>query len=555
MEKTPDSVLVVEDDPGMIRLLTKWLEGAGFVVRSAENGRQAVQMIRDEPPQFLLTDWEMPYMNGLELCRWLREQPLQRYVYTVLITVRTGQDDVVRGLSAGADSFLKKPVDRDELIIRLRSGARLLELEQRLRNLARIEPLTGLFTRNTFLDLLEKEWSRSSRHHLPMSCAILDVDRGQRISEQFGRPVAEEAIRRVARTLVANSRKSDVVAHDGADSFLILLPETGAPQAAAWADRIRHIVRQLEVPVEDVTPLRITASAGIAERLHDTSSATQLLRMAEEALLLAKRSGRDRVVAHGAIGQTMLPLRSAGDPAAWIDGMAAHAVMTPLGTTFGQDETVDKAAQYFLRFRTNSVPVVDAGGKLAGIVSEKDVLGIVLQGEWWKKRIAEVMQTQVVSYPERTSLSQVYDFLCRVSIRGVVIVNDAGQPVGMINRGSLLRFFAGSLGSHCSALGRDRDDAACKSLELSSGGNHLRARIEQTAAALADETTDLQRRLVAGPEDISGCVIGSVSRIQELSRNLLAWSQAAGHATSDGDSCMAPVADPLDETVSSAVGV
>ncbi|MEX2026916.1 MAG: diguanylate cyclase, partial [Pirellulaceae bacterium] len=314
----------------MVRLLTKWLEGAGYQVRSAENGRRAVQLICEELPHFLLTDWEMPYMDGLTLCRWLREQVLPRYVYTVLITVRTGQDDVIRGLEAGADSFLKKPVDRDELITRLYSGARVLELEQRLRNLARVEPLTGLFTRNTFLELLEKEWSRASRHHLPMSCAILEVDHGQQISEQFGRQTAEQCVREVARMLAANSRKSDVIAHDGADSFLILLPETGEAHAAAWAERIASGVRQIEIPVEAVAPLRITASAGIAERMHDTPSDMQLLRMAEEALLVAKRSGRDRVVPHRTIGRPTLGDGPPVDPAAILGGVRAQAVMTPL---------------------------------------------------------------------------------------------------------------------------------------------------------------------------------------------------------------------------------
>ncbi len=440
-------MLVVEDDPGMVRLLTKWLEGAGFAVRSAENGRQAVQLIREELPHFLLTDWEMPYMNGLELCRWLREQPLARYVYTVLITVRTGQEDVVRGLSAGADNFLKKPVDRDELITRLHSGSRVLELEQRLRNLARVEPLTGLFTRNTFLDLLEKEWSRASRHHLPMACAILEVDHGQRISEQFGRQAAEESVRQVARQLTASSRKSDVLAHDGADSFLVLLPETGEVSAAAWAQRIAREVRELEIAVEAIMPLRITASAGIAERLHDTPSATQLLRMAEEALLIAKRSGRDRVVAHRSIGRPQLADLPAGDPAALLSGVSAQAVMTPLATSFQHHETVDKAAQFFLRFRLNSVPVVDREGKLVGILSEKDVLAIMLQADWWRRPIAEVMQTRVVSYPDQTPVGEIYDFLCRVTIRGVVIVNENQQPVGMLNRGSLLRFFTSLLAS------------------------------------------------------------------------------------------------------------
>jgi two-component system cell cycle response regulator len=479
VDRTPNSVLVVEDDPGMVRLLTKWLEGAGFSVRSAENGRRAVQLICEELPHFLLTDWEMPYMDGLALCRWLREQTLPRYVYTVLITVRTGQEDVIRGLEAGADSFLKKPVDRDELITRLHSGARVLELEQRLRNLARVEPLTGLFTRNTFLELLEKEWSRASRHHLPMSCAILEVDRGGQISEQFGRPTAEQCVREVARLLAASSRKSDVIAHDGTDSFLVLLPETGESHAADWAERIASGVRQLEIAVEAAAPLRITASAGIAERMHDTPSDVQLLRMAEEALLVAKRSGRDRVVPHRTIGRPTMADSPPGEPAAILAGVPAQAVMTPLATCFQHHETVDKAAQFFLRFRTNSVPVVNERGKLVGILSERDVLAIMLQNQWQRRPISEVMQTHVVSYPDHAPVSEIYDFLCRVTIRGVVVVNDSEQPVGIINRGSLLKFFTTAGGVPRMLASSQRDET-----RTPAAGGDQRQRIAQAAGAL-----------------------------------------------------------------------
>lgn len=443
MESTPNSVLIVEDDSGMVRLLRKWLEGDGFTVRSAENGLMAVQLISQELPHFLLTDWQMPYMNGLELCRWLRAQNLPRYVYTVLITVRTGQDDVIAGLAAGADSFLKKPVDRDELVMRLRSGARFLELEQQLRNLSRIEPLTGLFTRNTFLELLDKEWSRSTRHHLPLTCARLEIDRAAIIREQFGRQTAQEVVQQAAKILAANTRKCDVIAHDGAEGFLAFLPETDEPQAAAWAQRMAAAVRELVIPL-DSAPLKFTLSAGIAERLHDTSTASQLLRMADEALLVAQRSGRDRVVMHQALAPRQMPQLNLSERnvSAELQGIPARLVMTPLATCFGDHEPLGKAAEHFLRLRTNSVPVVDQRGQLVGIVSEKDVLAVMLEEGWSQRPIADAMRSNVVAYAEDAPLSEIYDFLTRVTMRGVVIVNGCGQPVGMINRGSLLRYFA-----------------------------------------------------------------------------------------------------------------
>ncbi|MEX2027717.1 MAG: CBS domain-containing protein, partial [Pirellulaceae bacterium] len=130
--------------------------------------------------------------------------------------------------------------------------------------------------------------------------------------------------------------------------------------------------------------------------------------------------------------------------------------------------------QFFLRFRTNSVPVVDDEGKLVGILSERDVLAIMLQSQWQRRPISEVMQTHVVSYPDQAPVSEIYDFLCRVTIRGVVIVNEDQRPLGMINRGSLLRFFTGSLGDFGTLLPSDRrlwianppGEAADKPLDL-----------------------------------------------------------------------------------------
>src|SRR5262245_33476056 len=146
MQAADATILIVDDDPTLQRLLAKWLENAGHRVRAVGNARAAMEEIESACPGVLITDWDMPDMDGLDLCRWLRSQELPRYIYTFLLTVRTGTNDIIRGLEAGADDFLKKPVDRHELLARLRSGARVLELEMRLSENARRDTLTGLLT-------------------------------------------------------------------------------------------------------------------------------------------------------------------------------------------------------------------------------------------------------------------------------------------------------------------------------------------------------------------------------------------------------------------------
>ena len=132
MPTEPTKVLIVDDDPAMLRLLAKWIEAEGFRVLRASDGRMAIDLIEAERPRLLVADLEMPNLNGLELCRWIRGQNLGYYLYTVFLTVRTDSGDMLKGLEAGADDFLKKPVDRNELLARIRAGSRVMELEQRL---------------------------------------------------------------------------------------------------------------------------------------------------------------------------------------------------------------------------------------------------------------------------------------------------------------------------------------------------------------------------------------------------------------------------------------
>ena len=129
-------VLVVEDDAVIRRLLSRTLESAGYAVREANNGREALDLVREDCPHFVLTDWRMPEMDGIELCRRLRDMELPHYVFTVLVTARNRSQDMVDALAAGADDFVTKPIVAQELIARLLTGQRILSLEQRLTTLA-----------------------------------------------------------------------------------------------------------------------------------------------------------------------------------------------------------------------------------------------------------------------------------------------------------------------------------------------------------------------------------------------------------------------------------
>ena len=149
----------------MLRLLSHWLEDAGYPTRTVSDGQEALEAIELECPDFVITDWEMPRITGLELCRRLREMVLPHYVYVLFLTVKAASAEMIAALDVGANDFLRKPVSQAELLARMRSGSQVLELERRLTLMARTDALTGLLTQRSFYEILAREWHRSQRHH------------------------------------------------------------------------------------------------------------------------------------------------------------------------------------------------------------------------------------------------------------------------------------------------------------------------------------------------------------------------------------------------------
>jgi diguanylate cyclase (GGDEF)-like protein len=527
-------VLIVDDDPAMVRLLAKWLEAEGYQVLRASDGRAAMEIMEAERPRLLVTDWEMPKVNGLELCSWVRGQNFGHYVYTVILTVRTDSDDMLKGIDAGADDFLKKPVDRNELLARVRAGSRVMELEQRLSLLANTDAMTGLPTRRVMFDNFKREWCRAERYHTQLSCVMIDIDYFKRINDNYGHQAGDEVLRQVGQLLGAGVRTCDFVGRYGGEEFCIVLPETTDEQAVTWAERMRARLAAQRITVNDTT-LEITASFGVAQRLADTSSPEALVDMADQALVVAKRSGRDRVVAYRSLAASPVISRCGDDLASMLQGVPARDVMTAVVAPLNANHTVATASNYFLRFRIPSAPVVDDNGRLVGILSEKDLMSIMLGPRWWTIPIKDVMKQNVVCYEEETPALAIYEFLARVVIRGVVIAKH-GCPTGLITRGCLLRFFMNLLAARQTEGVFPEVDAAASELVERMGHASVQDRIEKTVRSLAAEARDMEGRLNTSQADLVPCVVGGASRVQELIIDLLAISRYA-------QDCDQPAAD------------
>ncbi len=288
-------VLVVDDDPATLELVKRILESSGYQVQVARDGEEAIEMIRTSPPDFLLTDWDMPQVDGIELCNWVRRESFPKYIYTILITGHTETKHMVQAISSGADDFFSKPIRPGELLSRMQAGLRLLESERQLRLLAKSDPLTGLLNRRSFFELLQQQWARSLRNNTPISCVMIDVDHFKAVNDSYGHLVGDDVLQMIARTLKDCCRESDHVCRYGGEEFCVLLLDSGEEEALRWSERCRTTLADTAAETK-AGIVKVTASFGVAGRVATTESPEEFVDMADQALLVAKTSGRNRLV-------------------------------------------------------------------------------------------------------------------------------------------------------------------------------------------------------------------------------------------------------------------
>jgi diguanylate cyclase (GGDEF)-like protein len=288
-------VLVVDDDPMMLRFVSAVLNGAGFDVLVAADGVDAIELIVQDPPDFLITDWKMPAFDGIELCRWVRQAKLPHYIYTILITSRTEVRHMVEAISAGADDFFSKPIRPGELLSRLQAGMRLLDRERALLFLSRNDQLTELLNRRTLFAEFEELWEAMSAESHPLSCVMLDLDHFKEVNDLYGHRVGDEVIAAAAHAMRRCLPEGALAGRYGGEEFCAILPHVDEAEAALWAERIHAGIAGETVCLPGGL-FSITASLGVAQRQASMMRAQQLVDAADYALMDAKKAGRDRVV-------------------------------------------------------------------------------------------------------------------------------------------------------------------------------------------------------------------------------------------------------------------
>ncbi len=304
-KSSPDTVLIAEDDPIFRRALQSWLQKWNYRVTALENGTDAWHALQQEDcPQLAILDWMMPGLDGIELCRRIRRLQKRPYKYVLLLTAKGGKEDVVAGLDAGADDYLIKPFDVNELRARVRAGKRILELQDALMKAhtelqfeAAHDRLTGLWNRGAIMDLLHRETQRSVRIGEPLGVIMADLDHFKRINDSYGHPTGDAVLREVAHRLLESVRNYDYVGRYGGEEFLIVLAECAPGDLAVTAERMRAHVSEKPVHT-DSGPIAVTISIGLAAQRPAGSELPreeELVRAADTALYCAKSNGRNRV--------------------------------------------------------------------------------------------------------------------------------------------------------------------------------------------------------------------------------------------------------------------
>jgi diguanylate cyclase (GGDEF)-like protein len=310
----PLKLLLVEDEPTQLMLMQRLLRRAGYTVETADNGEEALAKISSGEFHMLVTDWDMPGMDGVTLCRRVREARLPGYLYVLLLTGHGSTESLVTGLEAGADDYIRKPPNEAELLARLTAGQRIVRLEQSLREanaqiqiLSITDPLCGTYNRRYLNAQLVHEVERARRYGHPLAAIMADLDLFKQVNDRHGHQAGDEVLRgfvELARRCIRQA--SDWMARYGGEEFVIVLPETDLAGAAVTAEKIRSGCAA--VPISTAAgDVIVTASFGVAELAAEAGSssgagagaiaaaADALLREADAALYRSKHDGRNRI--------------------------------------------------------------------------------------------------------------------------------------------------------------------------------------------------------------------------------------------------------------------
>jgi two-component system, cell cycle response regulator len=302
IENKSRQILIVDDDPQSLKISRAALEHEGYTVKTAHSGETALEEIQKFQPHLILLDVSMPGLNGIETLRRIRD--IERYTSVIFISGKSSAENVIMGLDAGANDYVRKPYDVTELLARVRTQLRIKDLNDRLKaandrlkELVDIDDLTGLFNMRSLYKKLDFELERARRYERSVAVIMMDLDHFKKVNDTNDHLFGSFVLAQVGKIIIQNMRKVDFAARYGGDEYLIVLSEITEEGAKTFCERLCKTIAESTFE-KDGSKVNLTASLGfaVATPAQKDVDARNLVRFADKALYRAKAEGRNRVV-------------------------------------------------------------------------------------------------------------------------------------------------------------------------------------------------------------------------------------------------------------------
>ncbi len=435
MTAQPLRILLVAEDRGVLRHLSKFLDTFGYQTQQIADWQRAQDALRGARPDVLIVDSEPDFHAALELCEAAERQLPHRRPRKLLLVEQPCPEILNEALRAGVDDFLSKPVVYGQLLARLRSAARSLEFDRRVRRQASIDPLTHLLSRTLFYDELRGKLAGDGDDRQTAACVLIELDGLDRLGYLDGRRAVDRVVQAAAAKLIDLCRDADLSASFGHGQFCAWLGQSSGEEAVAWAESVRGGLTAVEVPLRETT-LRLSASIGVVEILPGRRTPEEIVDCASAAVRTAKTSGGDCVVRYSEFdGEAEAWTRFAA-PGKLFEQTVARDVMTPCTLTLQRKDTVGRAADIFRRTDAGALPVVEPDGKFVGALFPGSILSGPRGEEMEDMAIDDLLTTDIPTYDEETGFSELRDFFTRDS-RSLILIVHKGRPTGFVTPNSL----------------------------------------------------------------------------------------------------------------------
>ncbi len=281
-----ETILIVDDEPALLKVLSKRLAGAHYKVETRDDSLEGFLAAKDIMPSLIILDMMMPRMDGMEFKKKLGEDSLVSDIPVIFLTANSSINDKIKALRLGADDFVTKPFDFEELLARVQSS---IDRRKRFEEIAVTDPMTGLANVRIFKKESRLLFDVACRYNRIYSLMLIDLDDLKIINDRYGHAAGDQALKTVASVMAGIFRMSDKLIRYGGDEFAVLMPETDQKQAELAAVRLKDEIEKTSLKLQNGLETSISVSAGCATYAADMVSEEELFKMADQALYKDKK--------------------------------------------------------------------------------------------------------------------------------------------------------------------------------------------------------------------------------------------------------------------------